>query len=158
MPPPAAPSPPRALAPDAPAVADALRFSILRLARLLRQQDDSGLPPALVSALATIERDGPITFGDLAAAERLTPPSITKLVAALEAHGLVERAQDPGDRRVWRVRTTAKGRRRLEATKHARTAWLTARLAALDPEDLARLAGAVDVLDRLARAPSSEAP
>jgi DNA-binding MarR family transcriptional regulator len=135
-------------------IADALRYAVLRLARLLRQQDDSGLPPALLAALATIDREGPITLGDLASAERLTPPSITKVVATLEDDGLVERAQDGQDRRVWRVRITAKGRRRLEASRTAKTAWLATRLHELDADALARLAAAIDVLEALARAPA----
>ncbi|MCU1426342.1 MAG: transcriptional regulator, MarR family [Actinomycetia bacterium] len=134
-----------------------LRQSVFRLARLLHQQDDSGIAPALIAALATIEREGPITLGDLAEREQLSPPSITKAVDALEARGFVERVRDEHDRRVCRVRVNARGRRRLEASRTRRTAWLTTQLNGLDADELTRLAGAVEVLERLVRAPARAA-
>jgi DNA-binding MarR family transcriptional regulator len=139
----------RPLAPDAVAVAGRLRYSVLRLARLLRQQDDSGLAPALVASLATIATGGPLTLGELAAQEQLSPPSITKVVVALEARGFVQRERDDADRRVCRVAVTARGRRQLEASRTRRTAWLATQLRDLSPDELERLAGALDVLERL---------
>jgi DNA-binding MarR family transcriptional regulator len=126
-----------------------LRFSIFRLSRLLRQQDDSPFAPAQIAALATIAREGPITLGELATHEQLTPPSITKVVVALEEAGLVERRRDETDRRVCRVVTTAKGRRQLETSRTKRTVWLAKQLQALPPEDLARMTDALDVIERL---------
>jgi DNA-binding MarR family transcriptional regulator len=134
-------------------IAARLRQSVFRLARLLRQQDDSGIAPALIAALATIDREGPITLGDLAEREQLSPPSITKAVGALEERGLVERVRDEHDRRVCRVRINAKGRRRIETSRTRRTAWLTSQLAALTPEELARVAAVLEVFDRLVSAP-----
>src|SRR4051812_41879678 len=75
-------------------VAGHLRMSVARLARLLRQQDESGLSAPLTAALATISREGPLTLGQLAAQERVAPPSITKVVGKLEDRGLVERQVD----------------------------------------------------------------
>src|SRR5437763_3841496 len=86
-----------------------LRLSATRLARQLRQQSDAGLSPSQLSALATIEAHGPVTLGALADHERVAPPSVTKVVAKLEAAGLVERELDAADRRVARVSTTAGG-------------------------------------------------
>ena len=126
-----------------------LRFSVFRLSRLLRQQDDSPFAPAQIAALATIARDGPITLGALATQEQLTPPSITKVVVALEEAGLVERRRDESDRRVCRVVATAKGRRQLETSRTKRTAWLAKQLQALPADELARLTDALDVIERL---------
>lgn len=139
---------------QAPAeIAGPLRFSVIRLARLLRQQDRSGLSPTLTATLATIAREGPVTLGELAAHEQVAPPSITKVVAKLEADGLVTRRSDPADRRVSRVAITRAGQRRLEANRSRRTAWLESRLRELPPDDLARLEAAVEVLERLVAAP-----
>lgn len=136
-------------------LAGQLRVVVARLARVLRQQDQSGMSPTLLAALATIDRAGPLTFGELAAHEQVTAPTITKAVRKLEAEGLVARRPDPDDGRVWRVATTAAGRRRLDQNRRRRTAWLTTRLGELDADDLARLADAVEVLEGLANA---EAP
>ena len=130
-----------------------LRWSVARLARLLRQQDGPGLTPTTTATLATIARDGPLTLGDLASAEQVAPPTITKVVAKLEAAGLVERRTDPDDGRVRTVRLTAKGRRQLETNRSRRSAWLRERVAALSPEDRARLHDAVDVLEKLTEGP-----
>jgi len=131
-------------------VAGHLRVSVARLARLLRQQDESGLSPTLTAALATISREGPLTLGELAARERVAPPSITKVVGKLEDRGLVERSVDERDRRVTRVEISPSGREQLEAGRTRRTAWLAKRLMDLPADDLDRLADALGVLDALA--------
>jgi DNA-binding MarR family transcriptional regulator len=138
---------------DQGAVAGRLRQSVFRLARLLRQQDDSGDAPALISALAVIERQGPLTLGALAAQEQVAPPTVTKVVDTLEARGLVERVRDDADRRVCRVKVTARGRRRLEASRTRRTAWLARQLDALPASDVAQLSAALEVLEKLTTAP-----
>jgi DNA-binding MarR family transcriptional regulator len=145
---------------DAVEVAGRLRYSVFRLARLLRQQDDSGHAPALLSALAVVEREGPLTLGELAVQEQVSPPTITKVVDTLESRGLVERNRDETDRRVCRVRSTARGRRQLEASRTRRTAWLATQLRGLEPTDLDRLAAALDVIEQLTKAPAPmrEAP
>jgi DNA-binding MarR family transcriptional regulator len=142
-------TPPVTLAADAVEVAGRLRLTAFRLTRLLRQQDTEGLAPTLSAALATIVRDGPLTLGELAAREHVAPPSITKAVEKLVAAGLATRAPDETDRRVVRVTATAAGRRRVAQNRSRRTAWLAGRLTDLSPADLAKLAAATDVLERL---------
>jgi DNA-binding MarR family transcriptional regulator len=127
-----------------------LRLSTARLARLLRQQAGTGLSPSQQSVLASIAMHGPLTLGRLARIEQVTPPTITRIVARLEEDGLVARQVDEVDRRVSRVRLTAEGERRLEHSRQRRNAWLAARLAQLDPEQVRDLAAALPVLEALA--------
>jgi DNA-binding MarR family transcriptional regulator len=139
-------------------LAGSLRLSVTRLARLLRQQDQSGLAPTLTAALATIAREGPLTLGELAVAEQVTAPSITKVVEKLEARGFVTRHTDERDRRVTRVQVTPAGRKFVETVRGRRTAWLTSRLKTLSPDELARLAAAADVLEKLTTADARPEP
>src|SRR5437868_15366386 len=95
-------------------LADRLHSAAIHLLRRLPRQDDaSGLPAPQLSALSVIVFGGPVTLGALAAAEQVRPPTITRLVATLEAAGLVERVTDAADRRVVRVTATARGARLL---------------------------------------------
>ena len=105
----------------------------------------------LISILGTINREGPITLGRLAAEEHLAPPSVTKAVDKLVAQGLVERRSDSRDHRVVRVEISAGGRRLILSSRKRRTAWLATRLEQLPPEELDLLARAATVLDRLTR-------
>jgi DNA-binding MarR family transcriptional regulator len=130
-------------------IAARLRLSATRLARRLRQESASGLSPSQFSALAVIHNRGPITLGELAEVERVAPPTTSKVVAKLEADGLVERHPDPTDKRVSLVQVTKAGGQLHDETKRRRTTWLTGRLRELSPEDQARLADALDALDRL---------
>jgi DNA-binding MarR family transcriptional regulator len=150
-------STPPATSTDPVDVAVRLRMSSFRLTRLLRQQDDDSLAPTLSAALATIEREGPLTLGELAAREHVAPPTITKAVEKLVAAGYVARATDEHDRRVARVRVTPAGRRRVLQNRKQRTAWLVGRLAALSPADLAALDAANRVLERIVAEPAPEA-
>jgi DNA-binding MarR family transcriptional regulator len=134
-------------------LAGRLRISIARMARLLRQQDQSGFGPTVVAALATVEKHGPITLGDLAAREQVAPPTITKVVEKLEASGLLTRIGDPTDRRVTRVAVTPKGAKQLQTYRSRRTEWLAGRLRDLSPEDLALVEAALPVLERIIEAP-----
>jgi len=134
---------------DPSETAGRLRLSATRLARRLRQEADAGLTPSMLSALAMIEIHGPLTLGSLADHERLAPPSVTKVVARLEAEGLVVRTSDPGDRRVTRVTTSPQGAALIAESRRRKTAWLAGRIEALDPDQQARLAAALDVLDHL---------
>jgi len=130
-------------------LASRLRFAIARLARLLRQQDQSGFGPTLVAALATIERHGPITLGELAGREQVAPPTITKVVEKLEANGLVTRTTDVADRRVNRVALTPKGTKQLAVYRTRRTEWLASRLRDLSPGEHEQLVAALPLLERL---------
>ncbi len=109
--------------------------------------------PTQLSALASIERKGPITLGELAAAERVTPPTVTAAVSRLEADGFVARQVDPDDRRIVRVEVTTAGRRLLARNRSQKTAELDRRLQRLSTEDREVLGRAVDVLDRLLAEP-----
>jgi DNA-binding MarR family transcriptional regulator len=133
-------------------LADRLHSVAIHLLRRLRREDDaSGLPAPQLSALSVIVFGGPITLGALAAAEQVRPPTITKLVAALEEGGLVEREVDAADRRMVRVRATARGTRLLQEGRKRRVASLTAALAKLPVKERAVLARAVPILERTVR-------
>jgi DNA-binding MarR family transcriptional regulator len=139
--------------PAATRLADRLHSAAIHLLRRLRREDDaSGLPAPQLSALSVIVfGGGPITLGQLAAAEQVRPPTITKLVAAMEQAGLVEREADPHDRRVVRVKATARGTRLLHDGRQRRVAALAATLAALPASERAKLARAISVLEAVAR-------
>lgn len=139
-----------ALAVDASEAAARLRLSATRLARRLRQEADAGLTPSMLSALAVIEIHGPLTLGTLADIERLAPPSITKVVARLEADGFVVRKTDPDDRRITWVTTSARGAALMAESRRRKTAWLAGRINTLEPDQQRRLAAALDVLELLA--------
>lgn len=145
------PSPP-SRTPQAPAtdLADRLHSAALHLLRRLRREDDaSGLPAPQLSALSVIVFGGPITLGDLARAEQVRPPTISKVVAILEAQSLVVREVDAGDRRVTRVRATARGTKLLYDGRQRRVAALVASLSALPARDRVLLARALPVLERI---------
>ena len=137
--------------------ASRLRFAVARMARLLRQQDQSGFGPTVTAALATIEQHGPISLGEIATRERVAPPSITKVVEKLVANGLATREVDPNDRRSSLVRITRQGRRLLDTSRTKRTEWLAGRLDALTPDERARLDAAMDVLEKIIAVPEADA-
>src|SRR5262245_13423725 len=134
---------------DRARLAGRLRLAVTRLHRQLRQQAGSGLTVSGESALATIARHGPVSLGDLAAHEGVKPPSVTTMVAALEAQGLVTRSVDAADRRVSLVAVTPRGRLRLQRSRNRKTAYLAARLARLDEREVEVLNEAAAVLERL---------
>src|SRR5215204_4573852 len=109
---------------DVSETAGRLRIAVARLARTLRRQNVGSLGPTLDAALATVERDGPLTLGELAAAEQIAPPSVTRIAAKLEDAGYVVRRFDGQDRRVCRVEITSAGRRQLDVNRSRRHAWL----------------------------------
>jgi DNA-binding MarR family transcriptional regulator len=135
-----------------PDTAERLRYSVARLARLLRQQDEGGLGATATAALASVQKRGPLTLGELAATEQVSPPTMTKVVEKLEFNGFVSRQVDPKDRRVSRLTVTAAGRRHLDSTRVRRVAWLKSRLDQLEPDQLERLVAAIDVLESLSAA------
>ena len=136
--------------------ASRLRFAVARMARLLRQQDQTGFGPTVTAALATIEKHGPMTLGDIATREQVAPPSITKVVEKLVASGLVTRETDPNDRRSSLVRITRQGRRLLDTSRSKRTSWLAARIDALTADERMRLDAAMDVLEKIIAVPEQE--
>ncbi len=134
---------------DELALAARLRSAVTRLHRRLRQQTVGGLTPSQGSALTSIEALGTPTLGELAAREAVQPPSMTRIVGALEADGFVARTTDPGDRRVARVELTAAGRRTLADIRSQRTAYLARRLHLLGDGERAALADLTAQLERL---------
>ncbi|MEL6983792.1 MAG: MarR family transcriptional regulator [Actinomycetota bacterium] len=127
-----------------------LRLAMARLARQQRRSFPTGLTPSQISALITIDHHGPVRLSDLARLEAVAPPTVTRIVAKLEADGLVERQSDDNDRRIARVTITDEGHRRIDETRAARNEWFGRKLAALDPADLAAILEAIEPLERLA--------
>ena len=110
-----------------------LRLASARLSRRVRQAALSGgddLTASRLAALATIEDVGPLTLGELAAVEQVQPPSMTRIVARLEEHGLAVRQVDPNDRRIARVQITDAGRETLARSRTRKDAFLARRVAA----------------------------
>jgi DNA-binding MarR family transcriptional regulator len=131
------------------AVAAHLRLAITRTARRLRQEAGRELSPSQISALATIERHGPLTPSELADRERVKRPTATRVAAKLEEMGTIARTADPADARSSLLQITARGRALLGRLRRRKTAYLAQRLSELDPEDLATLERASEVLERM---------
>lgn len=133
------------------ALAHDLRSAVLRLARRIRaNRVDTSLSLSQLTALAVLAAAGPMSAGDLAAIESVQPPTMTKVLAALVERGLITREADESDKRAVRLAVTDAGTAVVEAEKQARDAWLSGVMDGLDADDLAVLARAVPVLDRLA--------
>ena len=118
------------------------------LRRVAREDPKTGLSAARLSALSVIVFGGPLTLGALAAAERVRPPTMTRIVQALERDGLVER-QAGRDRRVVTVRATPKGREVLQAARRRRVAQLAAALEGLSEDELRALDRATALVERV---------
>jgi DNA-binding MarR family transcriptional regulator len=147
---------PKPTAVDHVDVAARLRVANARLMRVLRQNDGTGLGPTLIAALATVAREGPLTLGELAAAEQVAPPTITKVAGKLVDEGLAVRRVDETDRRIVRLEVTDAGIRQLEANREKRMTWLAERLERCSPDELACLSAAADVIVRLIARPEDE--
>jgi DNA-binding MarR family transcriptional regulator len=117
-----------------------------------QERDDVGLSATHIAALATLERHGPLPLGELAAAEKVAPPSMTRVVARLADGGLVDRDRRVGDRRQVFITITEPGRQLLAADRRRRDEWLSARLSELPEADLKALSEVIGVLDKLAGA------
>ncbi len=136
-----------------------LRVAIARLSRRLRKHELAGLTPTQLAALATVERAGPLRLGDLAAAERIAPSTLTRLVSVLEDHGYVQRRAVPGDARAWTLAVTSRGHEVMERIRHESTILLADSLLTLSPDQLAALATALPALEQLAEVvPRDRAP
>lgn len=135
------------------ALASALRLSVMRLARRMRaERADTTLSLSQLAALATVERLGPLTPGELAQQERVQPPSMTRIVQTLQDAGLVTRTPHPTDGRQALLEVTKDGKALLREDRRRREAWLAHRLDELDDDERQALRDAVAVLDRLAGA------
>jgi len=133
------------------AIADRLHSAAIHLLRRLRSRDsETGISAPRLSALSVIVFAGPLSISDLAAAEQVSLPTISRLVKELEAENLVTRRRDPDDGRVQRVEATPKGRLLLERGRRARVATLAADVEALPARERRTLARALDLLEQLA--------
>jgi len=132
-------------------LASSLRPALLRLTRLVRNQRvDTSITLTQLSAMGALLKHGPMSAGELAAAEQVQPPSMTKVLANLEERGLVVREAHPTDGRQVILDITDAGRTLLTEERRSRDAWLSRRLGVLDAEELALLERVVPVLDKLA--------
>jgi DNA-binding MarR family transcriptional regulator len=132
-------------------IADQLHSAAIHVLRRLRHEDEvTGLSAPRLSALSVIVFAGPITLGRLAAAEGVRPPTMTRLVNALEADGLVTRESDPNDARFTRIRATAKGRSLLATGRTRRVTALARQITGLSAADRAVLTRAAVLMEELA--------
>ncbi|WP_374058081.1 MarR family winged helix-turn-helix transcriptional regulator [Marinitenerispora sediminis] len=133
-------------------LAAVLRVAVGRLARRLRaQRPDASLSLGQGAVLFALARHGQLTPGALADHEKVQPPSMTRIIAALEERGLVRRMKHPDDRRQQLVELTEEGVQLVRADQRRREAWLTQRLRELTPEEKATLRKAAEILERLSQ-------
>lgn len=131
-------------------LAAALRIAVLRLSRRLRvERSDEALTMSQLSALSSLAHEGPCSPTTLAEVERIQPPSMTRIIAALEAHGYAARAPHPSDGRQSVIAITPAGAEVLEETRRLRTAWLVGALEELSPAEREQLATALPLIERL---------
>ena len=137
--------------PDVAPLATDLRYALNRLNRRLRhQQVGDDLTVSQLSALSVLRREGPLSAGDLASREHVRPPSMTRIIAALQQLGMIERRVNPDDGRQVLVALTPTGTARADAEGAAREKWLAQKLSVLSPEERALLRQAAALLNRLA--------
>ena len=130
-------------------VADRLHSAAIHLLRRARRTDPlTGVSPAQLSALSVL-MNGPKTLGDLAAAEQVRPPTMSRLVSEMERAGVARKTTDRDDARVIRVHATPKGLRALSRGRSMRIEAIERLLRELDPADLATVERAVGTIERL---------
>jgi DNA-binding MarR family transcriptional regulator len=137
---------------EATQVALLLREAIAKVNRRLRQTRPLGeLTVAQISALLSLGTAGALTPRELAEAERVQPPTMTRIVARLEEQGLIQRTPHPTDGRQVILAPSAKGRSVLDEYQRVRDEWLANRLAGLTPEERKALQRAAEILTRIAK-------
>jgi DNA-binding MarR family transcriptional regulator len=139
----------RARPADRAQTAEIVRLAVARTSRRLRQQAGRDLSPSRAAVLATIARYGPLTPSRLAEIERISRPTITRLVAKLKAQGLVECTPDPGDGRSYQIAVSETGSALRELRRQRKHAYLARLLEEADPEELEQLERSAKVLLRL---------
>jgi len=145
-------TPARKISAGPAAVADRLHSAAIHLLRRVRRQDvASGLGPAQLSALSVLVFGDPMGLGELAAAEQVRPPTMSRIVAALARRKLVERTSDAGDARRIRLRATARGQKLLQKGRRLRIAYLAGRFEKLSAEELSALGKAAEILENTLR-------
>lgn len=131
-------------------IADRLHSAAIHLLRRVRKQDiATGEGPARLSALSVLVFGGPKTLKELAAAEQVKPPTMSRIVAGLARSRLVEISEDPEDARRMSIAATPKGTRLLKKGREMRIAYLASQLERLTPTQLSQLGEAVEILARL---------
>jgi DNA-binding MarR family transcriptional regulator len=136
---------------DTAALAHDLRLAVMRLSRRLRNQRvNTAVTLTHLAALSTLKRHGAMSPGELAGHERVQPPSMTRVVVALEAMGLVTRTPHPTDGRQVVIELTPTAEHLLDAEARAREAWLSGQLQDLSPEERTVLREAAVIMDKLA--------
>lgn len=131
-------------------IADRLHSAAIHLLRRVRKRDTAtGEGPARLSALSVLVFGGQMTLGQLAAAEQVKPPTMTRIVTGLERGGLVKRAADSEDARRVQIRATSKGVRLMQRGRKARIEYLAQHLEMLTEDELATLGQAVEILQRV---------
>ena len=136
---------------DTAALAHDLRLAVMRFSRRLRNQRvDQSVTLTHLAALSTLKRHGAMSPGELAGHERVQPPSMTRVVVALEGMGLVTRSPHPTDGRQVVIDLTPAAEELLTAEARAREAWLTGMLERLSGEERAVLYEAAAIMDKLA--------
>jgi DNA-binding MarR family transcriptional regulator len=137
---------------QAAAVADRLHSAAIHVLRRVRKQDAAtGEGPARLSALSVLVFGGPCTLGQLAAAEQVKPPTMTRIAAGLKRSGLAQIATDPKDKRRIQIRATPKGTRLLQAGRRRRIEYLAQQLGGLGEAELSTLAEATEILEAVLR-------
>jgi DNA-binding MarR family transcriptional regulator len=147
-------TPPEAIIapPEALAAADRLHSAAIHLLRRVRRQDAAaGIGPAQLSALSVLVFAGPKTLGELAAAEQIKAPTMSRIVAGLKRSHLIEITRDPDDARRLHIGPTAKGARLLQEGRQRRIAYLAAHLASLTIAELAQIGAAAEILEMVLR-------
>jgi DNA-binding MarR family transcriptional regulator len=129
--------------------ADRFHSAAIHALRHVRREDPAtGVPPAQLSALSVLVFGGPRTLGELAAAEQVRPPTMTRIVQGLEAAGLARRVRDRQDGRVHHLHATTKGRRVMQHGREGRVANLATLLSRLSPDEIARVREAAELVER----------
>jgi DNA-binding MarR family transcriptional regulator len=135
---------------DAEALADQLHSAAIHLLRQLRKEDDaSGISAPRLSALSVVVFGGPLTLGDLARAEQVKPPTMTRIVTGLEKDGLVKRKSDARDGRLTHVAATPKGQKVLFAGRARRVGRLAGAVGRLKPKELAELRRGIQLVKEI---------
>src|SRR5438067_8846869 len=130
------------------AASDRFHSAAIHALRHVRREDPAtGLGAARLSALSVLVFGGPRTLGELAAAEQVRPPTMTRVVQGLEQQGLVRRERDPRDRRVQRLYATSKGRRVMQRGRERRTTNLAELLERLSRDEVARIHEAAELVE-----------
>jgi DNA-binding MarR family transcriptional regulator len=135
------------------ALADRIHSAAIHLLRTLRKEDDaSGLSAPRLSALSVVVFGGPLTLGQLAAAEQVRPPTMTRIVAGLERDGLVARKDDIHDRRLTKIEATPRGERILAEGRARRVERLAAAVRTLGPREVGELERGARILESVVSA------